>query len=55
LADSQATRTKVAHAVVFAKKVELDDDISVTDDTPECRALWDTAVDNGIELSNGDD
>jgi hypothetical protein len=41
LADCQATRTKVAHVVVCAKKekVESDDNIIVTDDTPECQAL----------------
>ncbi len=33
---------KVAHAVVYAKKVELDDELSITDDTPECQALWET-------------
>ena len=36
LADSQTTRTKVAHAVVYAKKVEPDDDTFISDDTPEC-------------------
>jgi hypothetical protein len=36
LADSQATRTKVAHSVVYANKVEPDDDTFVSDDTPEC-------------------
>ncbi len=32
----------VAHAVVYAKKVELDYELSITDDTPECQALWET-------------
>ncbi len=36
MADSQATRMKVAHTVVYAKKVEPDDDTFVSDDTPEC-------------------
>ena len=46
LADSQATRTKVAHAVVYERKVEPDDDTFVSDDTPDCRVLWETATDN---------
>ncbi len=36
LADSQATGTKVAHAVVYTKKVELDDNAFASDNTPEC-------------------
>jgi hypothetical protein len=36
LADSQVTRTKVAHAVVYAKKVELDNDTFISDNTPDC-------------------
>jgi hypothetical protein len=36
LADSQATRTKVAHSVVYAKKVESDNDTFISNDTPEC-------------------
>jgi hypothetical protein len=54
LADSQATRTKVAHAVVYAKKVESDDDMFVSDDTPECRVLWEMATDNVFELADAD-
>ena len=46
LADRQATRTEVAHAVVYARKVEPDDDTFVSYDTPECRVLWETATDN---------
>jgi hypothetical protein len=42
LADCQATRTKVAHAAMYAKKVESDNNIIITDDTPECQALWET-------------
>ncbi len=42
LADCQATRTNVAHAVVDTKKIEPDDELSITDDTPECQALWET-------------
>ena len=56
LADSQATRTKVAHAVVYAKKEESDnEDTFISDDTPECRALWETATDNVFELADTDD
>jgi hypothetical protein len=52
LADNQVTRTKVAHAVVYAKKVELDDNAFASDDTSECRALWDTATDNVFEFAD---
>jgi hypothetical protein len=55
MADSQATRTKVAHAVIYAKKVEPDDDTFVSDDTPDCRVLWETATDNVFELADTDD
>ena len=55
LADSQATRTKVAHIVVYASKVEPDDDTFVSDDTPECRVLWQTATDNVFEMADTDD
>jgi hypothetical protein len=40
---------------VYAKKVESDDDAFVSDNTPECRALWDTAIDNVFELADKDD
>jgi hypothetical protein len=56
LAYSQATRTKVAHAVVYAKKEESDnEDTFISDATPECRALWETATDNVFELVDTDD
>jgi hypothetical protein len=57
LADCQAARTKVAHVVVYAKKekVESNNDIIVTDDTPEYQALWEMAADNVFELANADD
>ncbi len=42
LADCQTTRTKVAHVAMYAKKIEPDDDSSITNDTPECQALWET-------------
>jgi hypothetical protein len=54
LADSQATRAKVAHVVVYAKQVEPDGDTFVSDDTPECRVLWMTATDNVFELADSD-
>jgi hypothetical protein len=54
LADSYATRTKVAHAVVYAKKGEPDDDMFVSDDTPECQLLWEMATDNLFELADAD-
>ncbi len=55
MADGQATRTKVAHAVVYVKKVEPDDDTFISDDTPECRVLWEMATDNVFELADVDD
>ena len=45
LARCQETRTKVAHAVVYAKTtVESDGDTFIHDNTPECQALWETAT-----------
>jgi len=44
LADCQVTRTKVAHAVAYAKK-----DTTVEDS--ECQALWENAADNVFEFS----
>ena len=58
LADRQATRTKVAHVVVYERKVEPDDHTFVSDDTPEasqCRVLWETATDNVFEMADADD
>ena len=57
LADRQATRTKVAHAVIYARKVEVepDDDTFISDDTPKCRVLWETAADNVFEMADADD
>jgi hypothetical protein len=53
LADCQATRTKVAHAVVYAKKgVKSDDHIVVTDYSAECHALWENAAENVFELAD---
>ena len=52
--DSKATRTKVAHAIVYAKKVESNDDAFISNDTPECQALWETATDNVFELAVAD-
>jgi hypothetical protein len=49
------TRAKVPHAVVYAKKVESDDNIIFTDDTPGCQAVREMAGDNIFELSNADD
>ncbi len=37
------------------EKFESDNNILVTDDTPECQALWEMAVDNVFELANADD
>ena len=47
--NKKVTRTKVAHAVVYTNKVELDDKTFVSDDTPECQALWEMSTDNVFE------
>jgi hypothetical protein len=55
LADCQATRTKVAHAVVYAKKgVKSEDHIVVTDNSAECHALWENAAENVFELADNE-
>ena len=48
------TRTKVAHAVVYAKTtVESDcDGAFIHDDTPECQVLWEMATENVFELAD---
>ena len=56
LAVIQATRTKVAHAVVYAKLEESDnEDTFISNVTLDCRALWETATDNVFELADTDD
>ena len=45
LADCQATRTKVAHAVAYAKTKD------VTVEDSECQALWENAAENVFEFS----
>ena len=53
LASCQATRTKVAHMVVYAKTmVESDGDTFIHDNTPECEALWETAKECIFELAD---
>jgi hypothetical protein len=53
LASCQATRTKVAHAVVYAKTtVESDGDAFIHDDTPECQVLWKMATESVFELAD---
>ena len=53
LASCQATRTKVAHAVVYAKTmVDMDGDTFIHDNTPECQALWEMATDCVFELAD---
>jgi hypothetical protein len=53
LGNSQATRTKVAHLAVNAKKIEVDKSMFVSDDMPECQALWEMVDDNIFELADG--
>ena len=36
-------------------KVEQDEDTFISDDTPECRELWETATDNVFEMADADD
>ncbi len=55
LADSQATRTKVAHTVIYAKQVEPDGNTFISDDTPEFQVFWEMATDNVFELADSDD
>ncbi len=51
LASCQAMRTKVAHAVVYAKTtVESDGDAFIHDDMPECQVLWEMATESVFEL-----
>ena len=38
-----------------ARTVEPDDDSFVSDDTPECRVLWETATGNVFEMADADD
>ena len=50
LASCQATRTKVAHAVVYAKTVvELDEKAFIHDDSQECQVLWKMATERVFE------
>ena len=51
----QREQKNLSHAVVYARKVEPDDDTFVSDDTPECRLLWETATDNVFEMADADD
>ena len=52
-ASCQATRTKVAHVVVYAKTmVELDGDAFIHDDTPECQVLREMATESVFELAD---
>ena len=53
LASCQATRTKVARTVVYAKTtVESDGDAFIHDDTPECQVLWEMATESVFELAD---
>ncbi len=53
LASCQATRTKVAHTVAYAKTmVESDGDTFIHDNTPECQALWETATECIFEFAD---
>ena len=53
LASCQATRNKVAHAVVYAKTtVESDGDAFIHDNTPECQVLWEMATESVFELAD---
>jgi len=56
LASCQAKRTKVAHAVIYAKTmVESDGDTFIYDNTPECQAVWELATECIFELADKSD
>jgi hypothetical protein len=53
LASCQATRTKVAHAVIYVKTTaQSDGDAFIHDDTPECQVLWEMATESVFELAD---
>jgi hypothetical protein len=53
LASCQAKRTKVAHAVVYAKMtVESDDNLFIHNNTPEYQVLWEMATESVFELAD---
>jgi hypothetical protein len=52
LADSQATRMKVANAVVCAQMISVSCDD--TDDSPEVRELWKSATDSVLDQTAND-
>ena len=54
LASCHATRTKVAHVVVYAKTtVESDgEDAFIHDDMPECQVLWEMATESAFKLAD---
>jgi hypothetical protein len=41
--------------VSSTRKVAPDDDTFVSDDTPECQVLWETAMDNVFGMADADD
>jgi hypothetical protein len=55
LANNQATQTKVAHTVVYAKKVESGNNIIVNNYALVCRALCEMAANNVFELTDTDE
>ncbi len=56
LASCQATRMKVAHAVVYAKMtVESDGDLFIHDEMPECQFLWEMATESVFKADKLDD
>jgi hypothetical protein len=52
LADSQATRTKVANAVVCAQKISVS--CNVTNDSPDVRELWKSATESVLDQTAND-
>jgi hypothetical protein len=48
LAESQATRTKVANAVVCSQKIAVETGGHLDDDTPEIEALWRSASGSAV-------
>ncbi len=54
LASCQATRTKFAHGVVYAKTtVESNGNGAfIHDDTPECQIIWEMATESVFKLAD---
>ena len=53
MASCQATRTNIAHVVVYAKTVvELDEKALIQNNTQECQVLWKMATESVFKLAD---